>query len=77
MSLWGRRVLGQADSFRAVLGHELKHAAAPGAPDYSVPGAAEDDSAYDCVSVEWSDDDRESALLERLAGGQSAAQHHT
>ena len=68
MSLWGRRVLGQPDSFCAVLGHELKHGAAPAAPDYSRHSATEDGSVYDCVLVEWSEDDREAALLERLTG---------
>ena len=68
MSLWGRRVLGQPDSFRAVLGHEVRHGAAAAAPDYSTHSASEDGLVYDCVSVEWTEDEREPVLLERLTG---------
>ena len=57
----------QADSFRLVLGHELRYGA-PAVPQYSMHAAAEDGAVYDCVDVAWTEDDKQNAVLERLTG---------
>ena len=69
MSIWGRRVLGgQADSYRLILGHELKHGSQGAPPQYHVHGGAEDGAVYDCVDVAWSEDDNEAAVVKRVNG---------
>ena len=69
MSIWGRRVLGgQPDSYRLILGHELKHGSQGAPPQYHVHGGAEDGAVYDCVDVAWSEDDTEAAVIKRVNG---------
>lgn len=58
----------QSDSFRLVLGHEVRHAVIPSAPKYSVHISVEDGEVYDNVTMAWTEDEREPIVLERLAG---------
>lgn len=59
---------GQSDSFRVVLGHEVRHAVIPSAPQYSVHISVEDGEVYDNVGMAWTEDEREPVVLGRLAG---------
>ena len=79
MSIWGRRVLGgQQDSYRLILGHELKHGAPRAPPQYHVHGGSEDGAVYDCVDVVWSEDESEATIVQRVAGvGQMMSRIYT
>lgn len=57
----------KADSYSLHLGFKSE-SQSRALPQYSRHTVGEDGQAYDTVSLTWTDNDREAAVLERLAG---------
>lgn len=66
---------GQSDSYSLHLGYKAV-SASRALPQYSRHSVGEDGQHYDTVSLTWTDEDKESAVLERLAGSRLPCRRH-